>query len=513
MKDASRILLILVLLITLVSVFFRFYDLMIDPYPASISGASWVDEGQFAHNARNKILFGEWKFDESSLNPMYMSPVYNAIAFASFKLLGVSTYALRIFPVLISFISLFIASLFVFLKNKKTGIIYFILLVSNLILITTSRIATLEYLVLSLILLIIGFITHDKKVSWIFAGILCPFLFFSKMVSAFFIVSIFASLLLYYFLYKKRKTINNSIYFLSGFIVSSALWIIFWLIPNFNEWFFINILMFRNKINISISKIGGIISYELNMLNILGSIIILFFIVFLISRFIMFAKEKKMCFLDLFLIIVVVVFQFQIILTNFEMRRLIMLIPIILLMAAIFISGINNISFGIKGIRCAFKSEHLVSLVLLTYFISNAAPLMIYFGDNFLHTNESHTFFSSAKEIPEYIPDYSLVYGVACNELSLENTKIKCYYPVELHLPQFEEKTLELFMNGKINYVVGRENIFEYTPEFLHEIPPNLRDYIKNNFKVIKVLEGDDYYYGKNKGLNLYIYKRNKQNY
>ena len=46
------------------------------PWLAPI-GITWHDEGVWAHNARNKALFGQWQLDQ--WNPMFVSPVFTGL--------------------------------------------------------------------------------------------------------------------------------------------------------------------------------------------------------------------------------------------------------------------------------------------------------------------------------------------------------------------------------------------------------------------------------------------------
>ena len=145
MTNSKKVFYFLILVAVLVSLFFRLYDITIDPFPASVTGASWYDEGAYAHNARNKILFQNWTLEYDNWNPMYISPIHTFLTFISFKYFGVSTFSARVFPVLLGLISIFFVSFILFLKNKTAGLVYLCLLLSNLIMVAYSRVNTLEY--------------------------------------------------------------------------------------------------------------------------------------------------------------------------------------------------------------------------------------------------------------------------------------------------------------------------------------------------------------------------------
>lgn len=68
-----------------------------DPPWQSPIGITWHDEGVWAHNARNKALFGVWRTDE--WNPMFVSPVFTGLEFVSFSLFGVGLWQARLVSV------------------------------------------------------------------------------------------------------------------------------------------------------------------------------------------------------------------------------------------------------------------------------------------------------------------------------------------------------------------------------------------------------------------------------
>ena len=64
-----------------------------DPPWLSTIGITWHDEGVWAHNARNKALFGQWRLDQ--WNPMYVSPVFTGLEYLSFSAFGVGLWQAR----------------------------------------------------------------------------------------------------------------------------------------------------------------------------------------------------------------------------------------------------------------------------------------------------------------------------------------------------------------------------------------------------------------------------------
>lgn len=222
-------------------------------------------------------------------------------------------------------------------------------------------------------------------------------------------------------------------------------------------------------------------------------------------------KKDGINHLELFLLTCLVLFQFQTIFTDFPIRRLVALIPIILLITTLIIIKIKDLNFKINGNAYNLNRNYFLSLIILLYLISNLAPLAQFFGTGFLHPEQSHTFLRSSQEMNKSIPTGSKVYGLSANALDLENTNIKTYYPIQIYIPQLEEKMFSMLTNKEINYVILRENLFEYNAEH-EETSERFREYITQNFKLLKVLDGDDYYYGKEHGQYMYIYERIRGN-
>ena len=63
------------------------------PWHAPV-GITWHDEGPWVHNARNRVLFGAWSLDR--WNPMYLTPVFTGLEYASFAAFGVGTWQARL---------------------------------------------------------------------------------------------------------------------------------------------------------------------------------------------------------------------------------------------------------------------------------------------------------------------------------------------------------------------------------------------------------------------------------
>src|SRR6476661_9597786 len=67
-----------------------------DPPTKAAAGVVWHDEGAWAHNARNRALWGTWRTD--AWNPLFVAPVFTALEYAAFREFGVGTWQARVVP-------------------------------------------------------------------------------------------------------------------------------------------------------------------------------------------------------------------------------------------------------------------------------------------------------------------------------------------------------------------------------------------------------------------------------
>ncbi len=507
MEDMSRKkLFILILIVLIVSVLVRFSYLKMDPPSYQDYGTAWFDEGAYANNARNKVLFGDWKAENDSWNPMYISPTFNYLEFLSFKNLGVSTFSMRLIPAIFGFLSIIISTLLLMSRKFEEGAIFFILFSINPMLVMFNRIAMVEYLLLFFISIIIALMIRNKTYCWILAGFLVPLLFFSKMITLFFIAAIPISLLLYYKIYNVKSALKKFNLFFIGLISSSLLWL-FWLIPNFNNWIIANFGGYGSRIGISVIKESTAL-FRASQFFLLNPIIVAISIVFLILTVSKIRKKEKLEFIELFSLIAIILFSIQTFLADYALNRFLLLLPLLSLVSAIFMSGMQGLSINIKNKSIIFSKSSLIFVVLLVYFLFSLTQLGIYFSVLSQNSEEAHTIFSNSKEISLYIKNETKVYGRYANALSLEN-EIKPYFSTyHMDFANTDEKMLPLLEEKEINYAILKENIFDDKEIAHYKGIENSKvyDYIKDNFEIIKTIKG------KHTRLNsqddIYIYKR-----
>jgi len=76
----------LLLILGLAALMRALYPAADPPWNPSV-GIVWHDEGPWVHNARNKVMFGQWSMDQ--WNPVYIAPVFTGLEYVAFRSLGV----------------------------------------------------------------------------------------------------------------------------------------------------------------------------------------------------------------------------------------------------------------------------------------------------------------------------------------------------------------------------------------------------------------------------------------
>ncbi len=501
----SKSIVFILLIVLLISIDLRFIFLDADPFPYSAFGATWVDEGPYAHNARNYALFGYWKLENDQWNPMYISPIHTYLELIFFRIFGVSTFSARIVSALFGIISIIIAGFFLMRKNFNVGALFMIFILINPMHIAHNRIATIESILLAFILIIISLIIYDNKTSWFFTGLLAPVLFFSKVTSAFFVFAIPTTLLAYSLFYKSKEHFKKLGIFILGLIVSLGAWL-FWLIPNFDNWRYMNFEIYGGRIGINLIEVGVIImrTFEFFLLNPLLVLMSLAIIIYLYSEI---RKKNRIEFIEAFLVIALIIFLLQIIFTDYSLARFVLLVPILALSSAKFISKIERSELVINGTHFKFKAIFAILIVLL-YAIISAAQLLPFYVD-MIKDDNAFVIKSNSEEVGELIPPNSKVYGNQASPLSLEN-KIMPYHGNYLDkIHNSEDNILPLLVNGQIDYALLKENIFDEAD--LKEQDKDLDlskvyKYIRDNFEIVKEIQSK--HSRTNEPDKKYIYKR-----
>jgi 4-amino-4-deoxy-L-arabinose transferase-like glycosyltransferase len=495
--------------VLLISVFARFYDLPRDPPPFDQYGASTLDEGFWISNARNKVLFGQWLDENNRMNPMYISPVFNILIYFSFSSLGVSTFSMRIAPALIGIISLLIFWLIISRKYNVEGSICLILLALNSMLIVYSRIALLESIILLFIIPAVGLLYYNTKYSYFVVGFLVPFIFFTKSTSLFFIVAIPLSMLIEWLLYKTSGMQERFIGLIAGGVVSLALWSL-WIISNFSSWQYMTFMGAEANMDLGFLDPGKFL-YSLLYFSLINAIILFLAVVWLINLVKSFKEKKILSFLDIFLFVSTLLFILQVFLTESSLRRFVLILPVLIVMAASVLTKLYASKQALKLDNHKIDGNILVLGIIIFYILFNVASLSYAYFNNFERgEGYSHTQVELSKEIGKYVPAGAKVYGAMALPLCADN-RIRTYFSYSgFQLGNSEEHMLYLLKDKKeIDYAILSDYLsFNGLKTYdKSESESKVNAYIKENFELIRVLNGK-YDVSNTLGRDLYLYKR-----
>lgn len=484
----------------------RFAYLEMDPPPYEDYGTTWFDEGAYVHNARSQVLFGEWNLEGDLWKPMYISPTFNYISLLSFKTLGVNTFSMRIIPAFLGILTIIISSLLIMSRRFEEGALFFIIGSISPMLVMFSRIAMTEYLLLFFISIIIALMINNKSSSWLFIGFLAPFLFFSKMVTLFFIAAIPISLGLYYAMYRTEATLKKLKIFTIGGIISLGIWLL-WLIPNFNQWITANFGGYGSRLGLGITKTGAALlkAFQFSLINSVIIALSILYTIYIIKRI---RKKERIELIELFFIITLALFFFQMLFVDYALNRFVLLVPLLVLISAMFLARIQDSSFQINTTTLILKKDHILFTILFLYIIFSLTQSSLYFAPLSQNYDDAHTVIRNSQEIGRYIANETKVYGRYATALSLEN-KIQPYFSTyHMTFANTDKNMLPLFENKEINYAIIKENIFDQKEiEHYKGIEKStVYNYIKDNFEIIKVIKGKNT--RTNSQDDIYIYKR-----
>ena len=220
-----------VLILFLILFIIRFLYLDADPFFFKRLG-DVGDEGYWAYNARNAILFNTWIIDDFN-QALATAPLYSAMVYLSFKLFGLGYYQLRLVSALLGWSTLVV--LYSFLKDtwdKKAALISIIILGFNSVFLMYNRWGLVESSMIFFITLTF-YLWHkgDRRTIFYFlSGLAFSLAVLTKITAFYFIPAI---LILWTFeKIRKNLKLQSIAYFSISLLISLLLSSVLLLIPN-----------------------------------------------------------------------------------------------------------------------------------------------------------------------------------------------------------------------------------------------------------------------------------------
>ncbi len=169
----------------------RLVWLTADPPAHGAVGIVWHDEGAWAHNARNRALWGTWRTD--AWNPVFVAPVFTALEYVAFRQFGVGTWQARVVPVASGLFA--VAALAIGLwaaGGRRAAMVGAWLLSTNYVFVMWNRAALMESTMTAFI--VAGWaayaMTRWRPAFGYLAGTMVTLAWFTKAAAAFFVAAI-----------------------------------------------------------------------------------------------------------------------------------------------------------------------------------------------------------------------------------------------------------------------------------------------------------------------------------
>ena len=241
-RDVSRPVFIASIALVFSAAFFvRAVWLRADPPTRAVVGVVWHDEGPWVHNARNRALWGVWRTD--NWNPVYLTPVFTALEYTVFRVVGVGTWQARVVPVASGLMAIaFLAAGLSASANRRTALLGGVLLSVNYVFVMWNRAALMESTMTSLIIVSwAAYALADRRSAWgLAAGLAAVLAFFTKASAAFFLAAIAADAVTAIVLARSRPHARHGLWTLAGLAVAAAVIGVLFVIPHWSEYRFYN---------------------------------------------------------------------------------------------------------------------------------------------------------------------------------------------------------------------------------------------------------------------------------
>ena len=415
---------LIVTLIFIICIILQIYNLDADPSLLKRWG-DIADEGYWVHNARMKIIFGEFLSD--NLNISYLgAPLYNLLVYISFNIGEVSLIYAR--SISIIFLLLTILLMFLTLNyyfTSKISIFLTSLFGMTHQLIIYGKFAS-PLILESFFLFMIFYLYKIKflsKYNYFLIGLIFFLAITSKITSILFLPVVF-----FFFLYtylSKQSSFMDVVIILIGFTIPFLLFFIFFVIPNleyYEQMFEVSADAGKIHINSTLMKNILLSPLDMSFLKFPGTILIGIAVLFYFINKIMYflgnktiSHLKKITDLEVFCLFWIIFICIALSLNDqigLDRRMFQLLIPFFILFSFFVVDNNNQINFfEYKFLNILFC---FISIVLISYYFSSMYVINI------------QQYFVSTQYIEKYntfrhIP-YFLILGIICTLLFYRHT-------------------------------------------------------------------------------------------
>ncbi len=224
--------------ILLASVLLRLLFPYADP-PVNMSGSGglFFDEGALAHNARNTVLFGQWRLDE--FNSYHYSPLLHFVQVLVFQALGVGFLQERLIPIALGSATVFLLYRFASEAwGREAGLLAALFLGTSFYAVMYSRLGLLETPYAFLMVLTVFLWNRGRNKHWAYsaaAGVSGACVYVSKSLALYFVAAFAAILIVDVVMARgvsRRRAVQGMAAAFSGMAVVMGLWYLLFFSPN-----------------------------------------------------------------------------------------------------------------------------------------------------------------------------------------------------------------------------------------------------------------------------------------
>lgn len=218
----------------------RAINLDADP-SALISRDVITDEGWWAHNARNAILYGQWRIDDHNLG-LYAAYLYNGLLYLIFEMFGISFTTLRMLAAITGWLTVVLLFLLVRREFGVNAALFATVFLgfSNLhILYSRTGFAESTMVFFLALALLFWSMRKSHRFFGLMSGIAFALMLLTKITAIYFV----PGLVLVIAAEAIRRSVarRDAIAFFSGIALVGTAFSILFIIPNFSEWLQFNL--------------------------------------------------------------------------------------------------------------------------------------------------------------------------------------------------------------------------------------------------------------------------------
>ena len=227
-------------IVLLAALLLRVVSLDTDP-SVLISRDVITDEGWWAHNARNAVLFGQWQVDDNNLG-LYSASLYNVLVYFSFEVFGVTYASMRMLSALAGWLTVVLAFLLIRREVSARAALFASMLLgfSNLHIIY-SRTAFVESTMVFFLALALWFwaLRNQHRVFAMMSGIAFALILVTKITAIYFLPGLI--LVIAAALIRRSVGRQEALLFGSGLSIVGAVYFFLFVVPNFGDWLQLNL--------------------------------------------------------------------------------------------------------------------------------------------------------------------------------------------------------------------------------------------------------------------------------